>query len=165
MRSSLTRRLMRSPVGTAFLLCAATSLARCSCEEGGVQQALVEMDLTLIEIDPCSGAAVPRRVPDDYTAANLPLASDLGSRAEKVFEVRSRGSAALRVSAPGMFSAVRSNRATKSGVTCAAKSTLLVCLLFILAPILLFCPCTAILRHSKGFVNTQSCPIWHCGNH
>lgn len=89
---------MRSPVGTAFLLCAATSLARCSCEEGGVQQALVEMDLTLIEIDPCSGAAVPRRVPDDYTAANLPLASDLGSRAEKVFEVRSRGSAALRVS-------------------------------------------------------------------
>ncbi|MFO0722242.1 MAG: choice-of-anchor D domain-containing protein [Myxococcota bacterium] len=55
------------------------------------------MDLSLAETDPCSGVEVPRRVPDDYEAASLPLATDLGSRAEKVFEVRSRGSANLTI--------------------------------------------------------------------
>ncbi|MCC7381626.1 MAG: choice-of-anchor D domain-containing protein [Deltaproteobacteria bacterium] len=75
------------------------ALPRCSCEgEPDIGRAAVEMQLSLVEIDPCSNAAVPRRIPDDYDALNLSKVTDLGSRAERVFEIRSTGSAPLKVS-------------------------------------------------------------------
>lgn len=77
---------------------AAALLPRCSCEGGeDIQRAAVEMRLTLVEVDPCSALALPKRIPDDY-AANTQPSTDLGSRAERVFEVRSVGSAPLKVS-------------------------------------------------------------------
>ena len=53
------------------------------------------MQLTLVEIDPCSSAAVPRRIPDDYQATGLVASTDFGSGGERVFEVRSIGTAPL----------------------------------------------------------------------
>src|SRR5262245_41852965 len=50
-------------LGSSFLLL----LPRCSCEgEGPIGSAPVEMNLTFVEVDPCSGAPVPHRIPDDY---------------------------------------------------------------------------------------------------
>ena len=73
-------------------------LPRCSCEEGdGIQRANVEMALTFIEEDSCSGTPVPRRIPDDYLMTMQPQSTDLGSRGERRFEVRSIGLAPLTV--------------------------------------------------------------------
>lgn len=93
---ALGRRL-RSPRALAGLLLLG-ALPRCSCEEGGITQALAEMNLVLIETDPCSMAVIPRRIPDDYDRLMSAQVTDMGSRAEKVFEVRSQGTAPLRVS-------------------------------------------------------------------
>lgn len=93
--------MQKTRVSTAltFALFATALVPRCSCEgDGEIQRAAVEMKLTLVEVDPCSNAAVPRRIPDDYEQSNLTLSTDLGSRAERVFEVRSIGSAPLTIS-------------------------------------------------------------------
>ncbi len=75
---------------------ATVALPRCSCDaEPSIGRAAVELKLTLVETDPCSGVPVVRRIPDDYT--NLSLSADFGSRAERVFEVRSVGTAPLTV--------------------------------------------------------------------
>ena len=71
---------------------------RCSCDTSPeIGRAAVQMRLTLVEIDPCSGSAIPRNIPDDYERGGLPLISSLGSTAERVFEVRSVGTAPLSV--------------------------------------------------------------------
>ena len=71
---------------------------RCNCDaEPSLVRAPVEMALTLVEIDACSGAAIPRRIPDDYERLNLLPSTDFGSRAERVFEIRSTGTAPLTI--------------------------------------------------------------------
>ncbi len=63
-------------------LFATAVLPRCDCgDEGGIAKKPIEMLLTLVEVDPCSGAAVPRRIPDDYN--NIPLLTDFGSKADR----------------------------------------------------------------------------------
>lgn len=53
------------------------------------------MVLTYVEVDTCSGAQIPQRIPDDFEERTP--STDLGSRGERVFEVRSTGSAPLTV--------------------------------------------------------------------
>ncbi len=60
------------------------------------------MRLTFVEEDSCSGAAVPRRIPDDFEATGRAASTDFGSRGERVFEVRSVGSAPLSVTSVGL---------------------------------------------------------------
>src|SRR5687767_5299193 len=84
------RSLLFSSIAIAALL------PRCSCDEGqNIQRAAVEMKLTFVEVDSCSGAAVPRRIPDDFEMRAA--STDFGSRGERLFEVRSIGSAPLTV--------------------------------------------------------------------
>lgn len=73
-------------------------LPRCNCDEGpGIQRAEVQMMLTYVEEEPCSGAQIPRRIPDDY-ATGLAASTDFGSLGTRRFEVRSIGIAPLNVS-------------------------------------------------------------------
>ena len=75
---------------------ATVALPRCNCDtEPAIGRAAVELKLTLVEVDPCSGAPVSRRIPDDYTS--LAPATDFGSRAVRTFELRSVGTAPLTV--------------------------------------------------------------------
>ncbi len=83
--------LMLASLGVALL-------PRCSCEEGTIERAAVDMSLTFIETDSCSGAQVPRRIPDDYERTGQAASTDFGSRGERTFEIRSVGSAPLSVS-------------------------------------------------------------------
>lgn len=84
----------------AFALFAAAATPRCNCDtEPGLQRAAVQMKLTLVEVDSCTGQAVPRDIPDTYEEIGLAMATDFGSRAERVFEVRSIGTAPLNVQA------------------------------------------------------------------
>lgn len=69
-------------------------LPRCSCDEEGIQQVSTVMTLTVLEKDPCSEALVKRRIPDDFPAG---AQTDFGSRGERVFEIRSTGTAPLLV--------------------------------------------------------------------
>jgi hypothetical protein len=86
----------RNRTAIALALGAVALLPRCACDEGeGIQRAAVAMKLTLVETDPCSGIEVPRDIPDDYERVGLALSTDFGSRAERVFEVRSVGTAPL----------------------------------------------------------------------
>lgn len=87
--------MIRGVWTTPLLLVAVLGLPNCSCEEGGVQRLTSEMDLTFIEPDPCSGAEIPRRIPDDLNGRTT---TDLGSSAQRTFQVRSRGDAALTIS-------------------------------------------------------------------
>ena len=90
----MIRAIRTTPLAVGLVALAA--LPKCSCEtEPGVQRASVEMDLTFVEVDACSGAAIPRRIPDDLNGRTT---TDLGSRADRVFELRSRGVVPLRVS-------------------------------------------------------------------
>jgi hypothetical protein len=78
----------------------AALLPRCNCEEGeGIQRAAVEMTLTFVETDSCSDAELVRRIPDDFLTAGRTPVTDFGSRATKKFEIRSTGTAPLKVSA------------------------------------------------------------------
>jgi hypothetical protein len=88
----------RKTLWTFLLGSISALLPRCSCDEGqDIRRAAVEMKLTFVEEDSCSGAQVPRRIPDDYESNNRPLSTDFGSRGERIFEVRSTGSAPLTV--------------------------------------------------------------------
>jgi len=72
------------------------AIPRCSCDEvDGIQRANVQMRLTLLEVDPCLQQAVGRDIPDDYDAINLAKVTDFGSRGERIFAVRSIGTAPL----------------------------------------------------------------------
>lgn len=57
------------------------------------------MTLTFVETDSCSDAELVRRIPDDYQTAGRTAVTDFGSRATKTFEIRSTGTAPLRVTA------------------------------------------------------------------
>ncbi len=81
------------------LALASLALPRCSCDEDRqLGPVPVEMRLTLLEQDPCSGAGVARRIPDDYSAQNIAQTSDFGAVTERRFEVRSVGTAPLAIS-------------------------------------------------------------------
>ena len=81
-----------------FCLLFAAGLPKCSCDEsGGIQRAAVEMKLTLMEVDPCLQQAIGRDIPDDYESINLAQVTDFGSKGERVFEIRSTGTAPLQV--------------------------------------------------------------------
>lgn len=71
---------------------------RCNCDTSeGIQRAAVEMTLTYLEVDSCSSAVIPRRLPDDYEETGATASADFGSRAQKTLELRSTGSAPLTV--------------------------------------------------------------------
>lgn len=90
----MTRGFRTTPFAIGLLALAA--LPKCSCEtDPGITRASVKMELTFLEQDPCSGVEVPRKIPDDL---NGRTSTDLGSRATRTFEIRSRGSVALKVS-------------------------------------------------------------------
>jgi centrosomal CEP192-like protein len=73
-------------------------LAHCNCQEGPtIQKAAVEMSLTFLDADSCSGAVIGRRIPDDYQKNGTNGSTDFGSRAERTFEIRSVGTAPLTV--------------------------------------------------------------------
>lgn len=94
----MATRMTRRPPLLAFLL-AAAALPRCSCDDGQqLGPVPVEMRLTLLEQDPCSGAGVARRIPDDYEAQSIAQVSDFGAVNERRFEVRSIGTAPLSIS-------------------------------------------------------------------
>ena len=81
-----------------FGLLLLAAVPRCSCEdEPGIQRAAVEMQLTLMEVDPCLQQAIGRNIPDDYESINLAQVTDFGSRGERIFEVRSLGTAPLQI--------------------------------------------------------------------
>ncbi len=86
-------------------------LPRCSCDEGpGIQRAAVQMKLTYVEEEPCSGAQIPRRIPDDFTGGLAP-STDFGSLGTRRFEVRSVGSAPLNVTSVELVNQVASGEA------------------------------------------------------
>jgi hypothetical protein len=90
----------RTPAPGALTLVALASvsgLAACSCEGEPIVRSKTELRLTLGEPDPCSGTIITRRIPDDYDLAMLPKQTDFGSRGERVFLLRSTGSAPLTV--------------------------------------------------------------------
>ncbi len=89
---------MRSVSRWAFLGLALTSgLPRCACDEtDGLRRAQVELLLTFLDEDSCSGNVVRRRIPDDYEGALRPV-TDFASRGERVFELRSTGEVGLLV--------------------------------------------------------------------
>src|SRR5687768_15977800 len=89
--SNKVRSLLLSSIAILALL------PRCSCDEQGIQRAAVEMKLTFLETDTCSGAAVPRRIPDDFESTGRTPSTDFGSRGERMLEVRSIGSAPLTI--------------------------------------------------------------------
>ncbi|MEM7679125.1 MAG: hypothetical protein AAF449_24365, partial [Myxococcota bacterium] len=55
-----------------------------------------EIVVTFVETDSCSGAQIPRRVPDDYNSG-LTASTDFGSLGERNFGVRAAGEAPLEV--------------------------------------------------------------------
>jgi len=89
-RSFRTQKLL------PFLFLAVAALPKCSCEEGTINRAKSEMNLTFVEIDSCTMAAIPRRLPDAF---GMDIGSnDVGSRGVRVFELRSKGDSNLTVS-------------------------------------------------------------------
>lgn len=73
-------------------------LPRCSCDDAdGIQRASVELHMSFLETDSCSGLDIGRRIPDDYSATGQTASTDFGSRGERRFEIRSIGVAPLNV--------------------------------------------------------------------
>ena len=74
------------------------SLPRCSCEDTpGIARAEVELHMSFLETDSCSGVQIGRRIPDDYARTGQVSSTDFGSRGERRFELRSVGRAPLNV--------------------------------------------------------------------
>lgn len=74
-------------------------LPRCSCDdESGIARAQVELHMSFLERDTCSGLDVGRRIPDDYDLTGQAASTDFGSRGERRFALRSIGRAPLSVS-------------------------------------------------------------------
>ncbi|MCA9551454.1 MAG: choice-of-anchor D domain-containing protein [Myxococcales bacterium] len=74
------------------------ALPRCSCEDTpGISRASVELHMSFLETDSCSGAQINRRIPDDYAKTGQVASTDFGSRGERVFALRSVGKAPLTV--------------------------------------------------------------------
>ncbi|MEQ8276671.1 MAG: choice-of-anchor D domain-containing protein [Deltaproteobacteria bacterium] len=93
----MTRSTTKTTTALLGALAITGFLPRCSCDEGpGIQRAAVQMKLTYVEEEPCSGAQIPRRIPDDYTTGLNP-STDFGSVGTRRFEVRSVGIAPLNV--------------------------------------------------------------------
>ncbi len=74
-------------------------MPRCNCEDGPppVIEVPVEMKLTFLEEDSCSNIKVQRRIPDDYQDTQLVASTDFGSKGDRTFEIRSVGTANLRI--------------------------------------------------------------------
>lgn len=76
----------------------ASALPRCACDdESGIARAQVELHMSFLERDTCSGLDVGRRIPDDYTRTGQAASTDFGSRGERRFELRSVGRAPLNI--------------------------------------------------------------------
>ncbi len=72
-------------------------LPHCSCDdESGIARAQVELHMSFLEKDSCSGLDIGRRIPDDYATGQV-ASTDFGSRGERRFELRSIGRAPLNI--------------------------------------------------------------------